>query len=167
MRVRFLSRVKFLGCVTAMSLFLCLTLLALNNISLWKGRDLDKMSCDAIINIYKENRLLSIRLKYSFLGGEGIATLSGILKIDDELFNVSRHVFFKYKRVDNSFYFEDTHVNISLQDNAGSDGLLDMLPDFYTKKGARANFQVYKQTPGGYVFVKEFTPAFYCTEQRY
>ncbi|MGG8135383.1 hypothetical protein PGO54_15000 [Klebsiella aerogenes] len=145
-----------------------LILLMLINVLKWKEFNSDIMSCDAVINVYKGNRLLSIRLKYSFLGSEGVATLSGILKNDNhELSNVSRHIFFEYKRVDNVIYLENTHVNISLQDNAGTDGLLDMLPDFYTKKEARANFQVYRQTPGGYVFVKEFTPAFYCTELRY
>ena len=60
---------------------------------------------------------------------------------------------------------ENTTTTISLQDTAGPDGLKKLLPEFYTEHGARTSFQVYAQKPGGYIFVKEFTPAFYCTEQ--
>ncbi|MFV5930385.1 hypothetical protein [Klebsiella aerogenes] len=166
MRIRLLSRVKSLGGGTIVLLLIVLVILLWSNLTQWRSSSLDTVRCDSIINVHKEDKLLSVRLKYCFLGNDGIATLSGFLKESDkDLVNISRHVFFKYKQIDNGVYLENTHTNISLQDNASSDELNNLLPDFYTSSGARTNFQVYMQQPGGYVFVKEFTPAFYCTKQ--
>lgn len=124
------------------------------------------MICDAKINIYKDNQKLSLRLNIAFLGHEGNATLVGLLKKDNKIVaKISRQVFFTYTHINNNVYISSNKISISLQDNAGPDGLQTLLPAFYNKKDARDNYQVYPQKPDGYIFIKDFTPAFYCSEQ--
>lgn len=157
---------NIVGSITAIILFITFVSLAIDNWTEWKAQHSDTMTCDAIINVHKEHQLLSIRLKYSFLGHEGVANLSSVLNNGNKgIFSISRTVLFKYKRINEGVYLENTTTTISLQDTAGPDGLKKLLPEFYTEHGARTSFQVYAQKPGGYIFVKEFTPAFYCTEQ--
>ncbi|MCU6359060.1 hypothetical protein [Enterobacter quasiroggenkampii] len=166
MRIRLLSGMKHVGLITAGILSVAFIWLAINNWSQWKILHSPTMTCDAIINIHKARQLLSLRLRYSFLGDEGTATLSGVLNDGDKVSaRISRHVFFTYKRVDDGVFLENTKTTISLQDTAGTEGLKDLLPEFYTVPGARTSFQVFAQKPGGYIFVKDFTPAFYCAEQ--
>lgn len=157
---------KIIAVFTFFSLFILFCGLSIRNWITWKTLHAPTMTCDAIVNVHKENQVLSLRLKYAFLGKEGVTTLSGTL-FNDKIAtaHISRHVFFNYKRVDNAIYFENKRINISLQDTAGEYGLKYLLPSFYTQQGAQTSFEIYAQKPGGYIFVKDFTPAFYCAEQ--
>lgn len=151
--------------LTAAALLSFIILLAMKNWLQWKELHSATMTCDAVINVHKSNELLSVRLRYSFLGNEGTATLSGILSEGDKISaHISRHIFFSYRRVDDGVYLENSRTTISLQDTAGPGGLKKFLPAFYSEHGTRTSFQVYAQKPGGYIFVKDFTPAFYCAE---
>ncbi len=165
MRIRLLSGIKKAGLFTATILILTFLFLSMKNWTKWKDLHSATMTCDAIINIHKGSQLLALRLRYTFLGNEGTATLLGILNDGNTTSaHISRHIFFNYKRIDDGVFLENTKTTISLQDTAGPEGLKNLLPAFYTDHGARTSFQVYAQKPGGYIFVKDFTPAFYCAE---
>lgn len=154
------------GLITAGILLVIFFWLAMKNWSQWKELHSPTMTCDALINVHKAGKLLSFRLRYSFLDNDGTATLSGVLNDGDKVSaRISRHIYFGYKRIDESVFLENTKTTISHQDTAGPDGLTDLLPEFYTALGAKISFQVFAQKPGGYIFVKDFTPAFYCAEQ--
>ncbi|WP_139157343.1 hypothetical protein, partial [Klebsiella pneumoniae] len=115
---------NIVGSITAIILFITFVSLAIDNWTEWKAQHSDTMTCDAIINVHKEHQLLSIRLKYSFLGHEGVANLSGVLNNGNKgIFSISRTVLFKYKRINEGVYLENTTTTISLQDTAGPDGL--------------------------------------------
>lgn len=166
MRVRLLPELNRLLQASAILMFAIF--LGLSFFSLLKWRELHSIpsSCEAVINVHKDRQQLSLRLKYSFLEEEGSANLSGILQNDGEAAaQVSRQIFFNYKHVNESIYLENKKTAISQQDTAGNDGLRKLLPAFYMKSGERTSFQIYPQQPGGYVFVKDFIPAFYCAKQ--
>lgn len=122
-----------------------------------------KLSCSAVTNIYKGKAHLSLRLSYSFLGDDGIATLVGLLTDEaGKKSKVSRQVCFKYNTFNENYYLENKRTMVSLQDTAASSVLASMLPSFYEKAGARLTFQIHPQGPEGLIFVKDFTPVFYC-----
>ncbi|WP_155957718.1 hypothetical protein [Klebsiella aerogenes] len=166
MRVRLLSGLEKITPYTAIFMLFILIYLILHNWSRWREEHSDSMTCDAIINIYKGKQRLSLRLQYAFLGEEGTVNLSGALEMEGEkATQINRQVFFNYIRVNDGVYLENKKTAISLLDNSGPNGLDSLLPAFYTHQGGRANFLVYAQKPGGYIFVKDFIPAFYCAEK--
>jgi len=165
-RVRLLPELKIILQISAISMFAIFLGLSFYNWLKWRELHSAPSSCEAVINVHKDRQQLSIRLKYAFLEEEGSATLSGILLNDGEAAaQVSRQIFFNYKHVNEGVYLENQKTAISQQDTAGYDGLRKLLPAFYMKSGERTSFLIYPQKPGGYVFVKDFIPAFYCAKQ--
>lgn len=166
MHVRLLPQLKTMLQVTAALLFFILLALSLNNWYKWRALHSIPTSCDAVINIHKDRQQLSVRVRYSFLDNEGSATLSGILMKDSEtIAQVSRKIFFSYTHVNEGINLKNKKTVISHQDTVNNEGLKKILPAFYMKAGERTSFLLYPQKPGGYVFVKDFIPAFYCAEQ--
>ncbi|WP_273908111.1 hypothetical protein [Enterobacter bugandensis] len=131
--------------------------------STWGENQDKKLSCSAVTNIYKGDEHLSLRLSYSFLGDDGIATLAGLLTDKEgKTSKISRQVCFKYRTLNENYYLENKRTMISLQDTAEPSALATMLPSFYEKTGARLTFRIYPQGTNGLIFVKDFTPVFYC-----
>ncbi|EKZ5287275.1 hypothetical protein [Klebsiella aerogenes] len=163
MRIRFLSRLNkhYLMIFFASTIIIMCTLILL--IDEWDEHEDNKLSCSAVTNIYKGDEHLSLRLSYSFLGDYGIATFAGLLTSKEGITSkISRQVCFKYRVLNENYYLENKRTMISLQDTAEPSALANMLPSFYEKTGARLTFQIYPQGTNGLIFVKDFTPVFYC-----
>ncbi|HGE6932754.1 TPA: hypothetical protein ACGCAO_004581 [Enterobacter cloacae] len=163
MRIRFLPGLNksFFMFFCASSIIMTCILIVLMN--LWDEHEDKKMSCSAVTNIYKGDEHLSLRLSYSFLGDDGIATLAGLLTDNEgKTSKINRQVCFKYRTLNENYYLENKRTMISLQDTADTSALAAMLPSFYEKTAARLTFQIYPQGKNGLIFVKDFTPVFYC-----
>ena len=162
-------RIKFLpGLNKRYLMFFCASTIIISCILIvlmgtWGENQGKKLSCSAVTNIYKGDEHLSLRLSYSFLGDDGIATLAGLLtNKEGKTSKISRQVCFRYRTLNENYYLENKRTMISLQDTAEPSALATMLPSFYEKTGARLTFQIYPQGTNGLIFVKDFTPVFYC-----
>ncbi|HCA9575730.1 TPA: hypothetical protein MYJ98_005133 [Klebsiella pneumoniae] len=150
MRIRLLPGLKITLIATAILLMGVLAWLIDDNLDHRKALVIDGMTCESIINVHKDDEILSIRLKYSFIDGEGNATLSGTLRNGSQkLSRISRSVFFKYKHVNNTVYLANTNINTTLRETATSLELKDILPDFYIEKGAKTSFNIHPQKKVG------------------
>lgn len=163
MRIRFLPRLNKLYLMIFFASTIIITCALIVLMSVWDEHEDNKLSCSAVTNIYKGNEHLSLRLSYSFLGEDGIATWTGLLTDKEgKTSKISRQVCFKYRTLNENYYLENKRTMISLQDTAEPSALAAMLPSFYEKTGARLTFQIYPQGANGFIFVKDFTPVFYC-----
>ncbi|WP_193138587.1 hypothetical protein [Klebsiella aerogenes] len=123
----------------------------------------NNLSCSVVTNVYKGDAHLSLRIRYSFLGSDGIASLAGTLVDNDgRISKISRQVCFNYKRVNENYYLVNHRTMVSLQDTTENSLLANILPLFYEKPTARINFQIFPHGSDGVIFVKDDLPAFYC-----
>ncbi|OUC37179.1 putative membrane protein [Enterobacter sp. J49] len=163
MRIRFLSGLTRSYPVTVCFFTIIITCVLIVLMNVRGKNERARLSCSAVTNIYKGDEHLSLRLSYSFLGDDGIATLAGLLTDNEgNTSKISRQVCFKYRTFNENYYLENKRTMISLQDTAVPSVLAKMLPSFYEKTGARLTFQIYPQGTNGLIFVKDFTPVFYC-----
>ncbi|MFV8906092.1 hypothetical protein ABQ333_12675 [Serratia fonticola] len=123
----------------------------------------NRISCYANVNIHKDDKILSLRLRYLMQKGNGMIFLQGKLYENGESAGIiSRNISFDYIQ-SGSFYkiYVEDIVNLS-QSTIFGEKVDAFLPDIWYQKGIRSGFFIQPQYPNGYIFGRYFLPSFYC-----
>lgn len=119
-------------------------------------------SCDAILQVHKEDVELSLALNYSFQGDNGIAVLKGTLKQGTKVTNVSRKNYFTFMYENGFYHLKSTSAIISPADNSDTEEVARYLPRFYLQQGMIFDFEAYPIGREGFVFSTGYVPSFFC-----
>lgn len=117
-------------------------------------------SCTSSVTLIRDDNTLNVDLHYSFSDGSGVVETSGAISSPDgSKVEIARKFNFSYER--------DGHDYIFISEK-GYKKPLDtplfnpVIPDFYLLSNRGLSVKIYKQKPGGYVFVTNNIPLFYC-----
>ncbi|CAI1011029.1 hypothetical protein [Serratia fonticola] len=119
-------------------------------------------NCDAILQVYKDDVVLSLAFNYQFQGDSGIAILKGTLKQGAKITNVSRKNHFTFDYENGFYHLKSTSVIVSPADNSDTEEVAHYLPRFYLQPGMIFDFSVYPIGSKGVVFSTGYVPSFYC-----
>lgn len=145
----------------AVSAFLSITIgvgIALS-IKMWSQ---NHFSCNSNFVVIKENKKLSIMVFYNFFGDNGMVSIKGNLKENEETYSVSRTSYFSLSLNNGLYNAFSNSIAVSPADTASIILLSEMLPPFYIKKNNKLDFTISRDGFDGYIFSTGFLPSFYC-----
>lgn len=119
-------------------------------------------NCDAILQVYKDDVVLSLAFSYQFQGDNGIAIMKGTLKQGAKVTNVSRKNHFTFDYENGFYHLKSTSAIVSPADNSDTEEVARYLPRFYLQQGMIFDFSVYPIGRKGFVFSTGYVPSFYC-----
>lgn len=145
-------------------IFFIIGLTLVTSIQFWKN---DNFVCDANLIVQKKSTKLSVVMSYYMNGERGYTIIKGFLNKDGDTFNISRKNTFNFRTSQNLVYAISTSVDKTPADNAPSELLKDIIPEFYFVNDKKIEFSIYHQGEGGYIFSTGFVPSFYCKRYDY
>lgn len=119
-------------------------------------------SCDAILQVHKDDVILSLAFSYTFQGDNGIAIVEGTLKQGTKVTNVSRKNHFTFDYENGFYHLKSTSAIVSPADNSDTEEVAHYLPRFYLQQGMIFDFSGYPIGRKGVVFSTGYVPSFFC-----